>query len=473
MQLIERETSTNQPASKEPITRLFARHVATLDYEKLPAAVISKAKELIRDGLGNQLAASVIAEPARRMVELLVEWGGKPEATIVGYGAKVPLPHAVMANAMMGHGVELDDAHGRALTKAGSSMVPAAVAIGAFAHRSGKEMLAAVVAGYDIAIRLGVAINPSHRHRGYHTSGTVGTFGVASAGARLLGLDAETTASAIGLAGIQAAGIQGYLDDPCMAKPFSPGKAGFNGTLAAILASRGFTGPKTMLESNEGFLNAYADEFDEAVLIHGLGTDFKVMEVGFKPHAACRYAHGPIDCAQTIFANEGAVESEIVAVTVWMSELSIRQSGRSEVSNLNAAMGSTPFGVALAILTGRNGLADYRTGFDDRRTHELAARVKLIADPAIGHMGRAARVTVEYADGRSETVAVGGPRGEPEFPLSAEELHAKYLSMATVAIPESQALELEDTIMHLEDVADITVIPPLTVSSSLPTAERH
>lgn len=462
MQVQEKPAAAPQPSSA--ITMRLAQYVATLTYAALPAPVVAKAKYLMRDGLGNQLAASVISEPARLVIELLQEWGGKPEATVVGYGSRLPLPHAVLANAMMGHGVELDDAHGSALTKAGSSLVPTVVAVGAALNRSGQEVIAALVAGYDVAIRIGIAINPSHRHRGFHTSGTAGTFGVAAATAKLFRLDAQATASALGLAGIQAAGIQGYLDDPCMAKPFSPGKAGFNGVLAGVLASRGFTGPRTMLESDEGFLHAYTDKYDEGTMVDDLGSDFKIMEVAYKPHAACRYAHGPIDGAQAIFARRTLVADDISAITVWMSELAIRQSGRSDVPNLNAAMGSTPFGVALAVLSGRNGLADYRNGFTDASIHALAKRITLVADPEIGQTGRAARVRIELHDGTSEEVFVAGPKGEPELPLSDAELHDKFLSLAIVAIPEAQALEIERIVLDLENLNDIAVLPPLTVA---------
>ena len=348
--------------STAAVTMQLAKFVADLRFDDIPPAVLAKAKQHLLDGLGNQLAAATISEPARVVIGLIREWGGRDEATVVGYGFKAPVPHAALGNAMLGHGVELDDAHGKALTKAGSVLVPSTIAVGELNGASGQDVIAALVAGYDVAIRIGLAINPSHRKRGFHTTGTASVFGAAAATAKLCGGDAERVAWALGLAGMQAAGIQGFLDDPCMAKPFSPGKAAFNGTMAGLLAARGFTGPRTILESKEGFLRAYADEVKADELTRGLGREFKLPEVGFKPHAACRYAHGPIDAAQILRRRYALDAARIEKIVVQCSELSIRQAGRVEVPNLNSAMGSMPFGVALALLRGGNGLADYKIG---------------------------------------------------------------------------------------------------------------
>jgi 2-methylcitrate dehydratase PrpD len=428
--------------STASITRTLAAFVSSVRFADLPAAVVAKTKQHLRDGLGNQLAASRIAEPARLVHDQIEEWGGRPEATITGYGDRVPSPHAALVNAMLGHGIELDDAHGKALAKCGSVLVPATMAVGELTKASGEEMLTALVAGYDVMVRIALAVTPSHRKRGFHGTGTSGTFGAAAVGAKLLGLDEERTGWALGLAGMQAAGIQAFLDDPCLAKPFSPGKAAFNGVLAALLARKGLSGPRTVLESSEGYFRAIADEVRPGVVTDGLGEDFKVMEVGFKPHAACRYAHGPIDAAHAI--REGGVSLDDVShVTVRCSELAQRQSGRSEAPNLQAAMGSTPFSVAVALARGSNGLNDYVEAFADPRLHALARRVEMIVDkddPGMGVAGRAADVRVEVRGGRILRHRVEGPKGEPELPLSERQLEQKFYSLAEFAL-EASAVE--------------------------------
>lgn len=449
------------------LTMRFAEFTANLKYEDLPADVVHKAKLILRDGIGNQIAASAIGEPAARMVEIVREWGGAPQATVIGFGFKAPLPIAAMCNAMMGHGVELDDAHGSGLIKAGSVLVPTVNAIAEYKQCTGREVITALVAGYEIAVRVAKAINPGHRSRGYHTTGTVSCLGAAASGARLLGCNAEQIAWAIGLAGMQSAGIQAYLDDPCIAKPFSPGKSAHNGTLAAVMASRGFSGPKKVLESKEGFFNAFTDEVRISDLLDGFGKEFAVMEVGFKPHAACRYAHGPIDLAQDMYWKNGVRVGDVEKITVHMSAMAIRQASKPKVANLNAAMGSTQFGVALALETGGNGLRDYWTGYENKNVHEVASnKVELVAEEEFGLTGRQAIVEIQTKDGRILSLRSEEPRGEPTNPLTEEELERKFTGLASmVMINEAAVRAISDRIMSLDQETNAGVIPSLTIAA--------
>lgn len=448
------------------LTLRFAENAANLKYEDLPAEVVNKAKLILRDGLGNQIAASAIGEPAIRMVEMVREWGGAPQATVIGFGFKAPLPHAAMCNAMMGHGVELDDAHGSGLIKAGSVLVPTINAIAEYKQASGKEVLTALVAGYEIAVRVAKAINPGHRSRGYHTTGTVSCLGAAAAGARLLGCNAEQIAWAMGLAGMQSAGIQSYLDDPCIAKPFSPGKSAFNGTLAAVMASRGFSGPKKVLESKEGFFNAFTDSVRISDLLDGLGTEYAIMEVGFKPHAACRYAHGPIDLAQDMYWKNQIRVADVEKITVHMSTMAIRQASKPNPANLNAAMGSTQFGVALAMETGGNGLRDYWAGYQNAAVHEAAQRVSLVEEDEFGLTGRQAIVEIDTKDGRHLSLRSEEPRGEPTNPLTEEELERKFNGLAAMVIRDDKLIEsISQRVMSLENESNAAFLSSLTVAA--------
>ena len=441
------------------LTMRFAEHVARLTYEAIPAEVVAKAKLILRDGVGNELAASAISDPANKVIELVKEWGGAPQSTIIGHGTKVPTPNAALVNAMMGHGIELDDAHGSGLIKAGSVLVPGAFALAELSGASGKDVIAGVVAGYDVALRLANAINPGHRQRGYHTTGTVSAIGAAAMGAKLLGCNAEQIAWAIGLACMQSAGIQSYLDDPCMAKPFSPGKSAFNGVLAAIMASRGFSGPKKVLESREGFLNAFTDSVRLEDLKDDLGRHYAIMEVGFKPHAACRYAHGPIDLAQDAFALDGVRLDDVARVQVHMSELAIRQASKPVVTNLNAAMGSTQFSVALALVAGKNGLKEYWDGYKQDAIHAGMQKVELVKEAAYGLGGRQSQVEIALKDGRSVSRSSLEPKGEPTNPLSGDELEAKFLAMTTMVVEESHARRISDLVMALEAQPRADVVP--------------
>jgi 2-methylcitrate dehydratase PrpD len=451
------------------LTVRFAEHVASLEYENIPGDVTIKAKLILRDGIGNEMAASAISEPANKVIDLVKEWGGAPQSTIIGHGMKVPTPNAALVNAMMGHGVELDDAHGSGLIKSGSVLVPAAFALAELSGASGKDVITSVVAGYDLAIRIAKAINPGHRQRGYHTTGTVSAIGAAAMGAKLLGCNVEQIAWAIGLACMQSAGIQSYLDDPCMAKPFSPGKSAYNGVLAAIMASRGFSGPKKVLESREGFFNAFTDSVRLDDLEDNLGKHFAIMEVGFKPHAACRYAHGPIDLAQDAYRQDGVHLENVDRVTVRMSELAIRQASKPVCVNLNAAMGSTQFGVALALASGRNGLKEYWDGYKKPDVHAGMKKIELQKEPAYGPGGRQAQIDIALKDGRMVTRSSLEPKGEPTNPLSGEELEAKFYAMTTMVVDEQHARRISDLVMSLEGQPKADVVPQAAVMDNGPT----
>jgi 2-methylcitrate dehydratase PrpD len=449
------------------LTMRYAEHVASMRYEDLPEAVVTKAKLLIRDSLGNQVAASAISEPAVAMVKLIAEWGGAQQSSVICFGNKVPTPHAAMCNAMLAHGVELDDAHGRGLIKAGSVLIPSLLALGEHVGSTGRELIVAIVAGYEVAVRIAKAINPAHRQRGYHTTGTVSLFGAAAGGAKLLGCNANEIGWALGLAGMQAAGIQSYLDDPCMAKPFSPGKAAFNGTLAAIMASRKFTGPRKVLECREGFFNAFADAVRASDLLEGLGTHYAIVEVAFKPHAACRYAHGPIDLAQRVYNEDSVTLEQVEHATVYMSELSIRQSSKAKVPNLNAAMGSTQFSIALALSRGSNGLTDYWKGFEEPELHKAAAgKITLVAEPSFGIDGRQAILEVKVAGGKVIRHQQEQPKGEPTYPMSDRELEAKFYSTSGLVIAQRQAESISQTVMGLEQCSNVADLPRLTTAKA-------
>lgn len=458
--------NNRQPRSADELsglTQRIAQFAADLEFDAIPGEVIGKAKLIVRDGLANQIAASAISDSGTAIVELCRDWGGKPEATVVGYGTKLPIALAGLCNGTLGHGVELDDAHGTALLKAGSVLIPSAFAAAETHRVTGAELLTALVAGYEISVRIAKAINPGHRQRSYHTTSTVGTIGSAVITTKLLGGDADAIASAIGLAAMHAGGIQPYLDFPCMAKPLGPGRAAFNGILSGVLACRGFAGPKTALESGEGFLRAMTDSVEVDELLEGWGTQFTIMEVGFKPHAACRYAHGAIDVAQRLHREHGIGLADAEMVEVRMSQLAIRQASKPECPTLGTAMGSTEFGVALALKGGSNGLRDYWRGFEDAEVHALAGRIILVVEPAYGLGGRQVAIDLASCDGRRLQLFQEEPRGEPGNPLSASDLAEKYAATAGLVLDEARAARLAEMVMNLEREPDPGAVPQLTV----------
>ncbi len=191
------------------------------------------------------------------------------------------------------------------------------------------------------------------------------------------------------------------------------------------------------------------------------------MEVGFKPHAACRYAHGPIDLAQDMYWKEKVRVGDVQKITVHMSELAIRQASKLNVTNLNAAMGSTQFGVALALETGGNGLRDYWSGYENKNVHEVAAnKVTLVAEKEFGLTGRQAIVEIDTKDGRHLRLRSEEPRGEPTNPLSEDELERKFIGLASMVMKDEAAVRaISQRVMAMDKETNAGEISAMTVAS--------
>ena len=329
------------------LTATLARYAADLG-DGIPEPVAAKTRQLLLDCLGNQLGACGEAQP--RLLYAALDVASTPgDSTVMGCGAKTTALLAGCMNAMLAHLLDMDDAHRDSLTKTGSAITPAVMAVGEEVNANGADVLRSAVAGYEVMIRLGLAVNPGHRSRGFHSTATLGAFGAAIAAGSLLRLSAGQMADALGIAGTQSAGLAAFINNASMTKPLNVAKAVHSGILAARLAQQGYRGPPDVLEGREGFFRAYADECRQDVVLDGLGARYRLVESGFKPHAACRYAHAPIDAAVWLMGAHGFAASDIVEIGVHLSELASRQSNFYEPQTVASAQGSTPFVIAASV----------------------------------------------------------------------------------------------------------------------------
>ncbi|NMA13771.1 MAG: MmgE/PrpD family protein, partial [Clostridia bacterium] len=253
-------------------TSALASFIANLSYDSLPKDVVDAAKAAYLDWLGSALAGSD-KKPTTILTKVVKEMGGHPEATLIGDGSQTTAAHAALLNGASSHVVELDDVHKASVLHAGAVVIPAALAVCEKKGKSGKSLIAAIVAGYEVGIRVGEAVTPSH-YRKWHTTGTCGTFGAAAAAAKALDLNEEQCLSTLGSAGTQAAGLWEFIEDGAMSKHLHPGKAAFNGVLSALLAGNGYTAATRIIEGKRGFCAATAPEYDLNKITDGLGEDF-------------------------------------------------------------------------------------------------------------------------------------------------------------------------------------------------------
>ncbi|VWX61216.1 conserved hypothetical protein [Burkholderiales bacterium 8X] len=429
------------------ITEALAAFVASLRARDLPSPTRDVLAKAVVDAIGCGLYG--LTTPwGRTMREFAAEQGGPPEAGLWGASQRVSVGHSVLASGTAIHSFDFDD-HSRAKIHPGAIVVPVALALAEREGASGSVVLAAIAAGYETMNRVSQAANPGRaRMRGWHLTGTCGTFAAAATASVILGLDAKTTASALGLAGTQSAGLWAFTADGSMSKRMHPGRAAQDGVTAALLAQRGFEGPRFILEAEDGgFLFAMSDSPRPGQIVEGLGSRWHSDETCFKPHACCGSNHACVDAAIAIMQDEKLRPDDIEQVTAGIPSVVQTQTGFDYQADsvLNAQM-SLRYNIAVALFD-RQALLEQFTPerIVEPRTVEMARRVVIEIDPEIDRAYPevyGGRVTVLTRDGRSLSRRVDYSRGMPENPMAHEEVERKFMSLASVAVGRERAAEI-------------------------------
>jgi 2-methylcitrate dehydratase PrpD len=441
------------------VTARLSEYAATLHPSHIPPEALAQAKLCVLDLVGIMVRACLDAEsspPIRRAV-LRLGGDGEGPCSAVGQARGTGAPLAALLNGAYGHSLDFDDTHQLASLHPGVCVIPAALAVGELTGADGPTLLAAIVAGYDVTCRLGLAVDPeSHYARGFHPTATCGVFGAAAAAGRLLGLDAARMAAALGLAGSLAAGSLQYLENGSWNKRLQPGFAAAGGIQSAILAEEGVVGAAQAVEGRLGFLHAYTDAPHPERALEGLGTRFEVTRTALKPYPCCRYAHSAIDGIRGLFAGDIAPE-DVERLEVGLNESGMRLIGAPEERKRNPAnvvdgQFSLHFVGAVAALHGRMGWDDYRY-LGDPRVRAFSERIRAIPDPGVRGVG--CTITARLRDGRVVRRAIATPKGEPELPLSPDEVRAKFMDLAGVW---PGAAETAARILDLESLPDVRIL---------------
>lgn len=442
------------------ISQALTRYVVGLQYKDLPPEVVQAAKDAFLDWLGSA-AAGADKLPGQILLELVEEMGGNPEATLISTGEKTSGILAALVNGAMSHTVELDDVHKASILHAGAVVIPAALAAAEKAGADGRKLIEGIVAGYEVAIRIGEAVTPAHYYY-WHTTATVGTFGAAAAAGKILGLNEDQLIHALGTAGTQAAGLWEFLADAAMSKHLHPGKAGLNGLLAAQLALKGFTGASQILEGEKGFVKATAAEYDLNKITDGLGSGYKILENCVKVHASCRHTHHAIDVALEIVKAHDVNPGEVAKIVIKTYPIAIDITGNFHPDSLYAAKFSLPFCVALAVKERKAGLNDFHLGnLADPVIQTLMTKVELLEDPALTALYPEkwpAEVVITLGDGRTVSGRTEYPQGDPENPVTPEQLLAKFRALAGNLFKTQAVEDLILSIMELEKMTNLSAL---------------
>lgn len=444
-----------------PVTRdlvFFCHHVFTPG--GLKDETFDRTKYLLLDYLGVAIAGS-LSESSLPVQRMLYHSACLGPCRVIGTASKTSPEFAALANGTSAHSVELDDTHQAGSFHPGVVMFSTAIALSELHPETGpKEFICAVAAGYEVAARLAMALQPKrHYELGFHPTSTCGVFGAAVTAAKLLRLSEKQMLSAVGIAGSMAAGSLEFLAEGAWTKRLHPGLAAQNGILAAKLAAEGFKGPRTIFEGRDGFLSAYSREPIPELATRDLGKSFEILRTSVKPHACCRYMQAPIDGLIEL-----AKEHDIRPEQIERVEVAVLEAGWPLVceplerkyapANLVDAQFSMPFGAAIALTYRTAGLDQFsEENIHSPQIASVMKKIVLIKDRRIEEkfpVEWPALVRVHLTDGKQLEKFVRHPKGDPENPLSWQELSAKFESLAARVLPKGQCNQIVRSVREMD-----------------------
>lgn len=438
-------------------TATLAAYVAKLNYQDIPAEVLNRAKVLTLDFLGSAIRAQSEAESTPALLKMLeaLSLDTKGCSTVFG-DAKTWTPAvAALLNGALGHSLDFDDTHADSSLHPSAPVVPAAFAVGEMVGASGRDVLTAIVAGYEVCCRLGNALDPtSHYARGFHPTATAGTYGSAAAAAKLFGLSEPQIVAAFGVAGSQAAGSLQFLINGAWNKRYQVGAAAMNGVIAATLARNDFVGATESVEGKHGLLAGYTDDPHPDKAVAGLGQTYETMKIGVKPYPSCRYTHAAIDALIAMRREHNLTPDQVKRVEIGLHRNGITLTGdaatKRHPTSIVGGQFSMFFTGALALDQGSFGWDDYgRLG--DAAIDALADKFDVVQDDRL-EIGRThpfgARVSIITADGVHERL-YADPSGEPNSFPDAQAMQQKFLTLARPVL-KARADKFADAILSLE-----------------------
>src|SRR5947209_12232538 len=437
------------------LTKTLAGQASAVTYDALPDAVRALARQCVLDYYGVALAGA--DDPlAAILLDELTEAGGVAQASVIGHKVRLPALSAALVNGAIGHALDYDDVNLAMPGHPSVAILPGLIALAEIRRSSGREVIAAFVAGYEIACRIGTALRPGHYDRGFHATGTVGCFGAAAACAHLLGLDADATAQALGIAGTQAAGLKSQFGTRC--KPFPAGKASQSGLLAARLAARAFSSRPDLVECEQGFALTHGPDFNPEAALAAPPNGFHIFANLFKYHAACYLTHGPIECARSLREQHGIEASQVARMTLSLDRSCDRVCNIPVPTDGLEAKFSLRQNVAMALSgvdTASLGAYSAATATDPAL---VRLREKLVLDFHDNWPQAAAELEVTLTDGR--VLRASHDAGIPSADIAAqgERLAAKFEALAEPRLGAARARELRETILGLDALADVSTL---------------
>ena len=445
------------------VTTQLSEFCASITLASLPPEVVTRARFLLLDLVGNIVRARHDAESTHAFLATVRAMGlANGNAGVFGDAARYSPTGAAFLNGALAHSLDFDDTHAAGSLHPGAPVIPAALAAGEMVGASGADVLAAIIAGYEVTCRVALALPAGeHYDRGFHPTATCGAFGAAAAAARVFGLDAEGVAGAMGTVLSQCAGSLQFLANGAWTKRSQVGWAATNGLMAATLVREGFKGASEALEGKHGFMRAYAPNPKPERAVQDLGVVFELMNTAVKPYPSCRYGHAGIDAALALRAANDLKPADITAIRLGLPKsgmLLIGAPPEKKANPLNVVDGqfSGPFVVAAALATGAMGWDSYKL-LNDPTIRALLPKVVCEFDQAMEDefpTNMSAKLTIQ-AGNRTFEHAVIVPKGEPSNFLTEVELKAKFFGLTTTVLGGDRALALAEAVLAIDMAADV------------------
>lgn len=444
------------------LTEQLATSVSRVQFDELPAAVVQRAKNSILDTIGVALAGA--AEPGARMLAgYVAQNGGKPACSLWGHRAKSSARNAALANGMSAHMLGYSDLSVTPVVHPSISVLPAVLSLAEAHAMSGEDVIAAYVIGVEVACKLGEVVGSQFNIKGWHPCSVLGAFGATAGAARTLGLDPAKTANALGLAGMQTAGIKAGMGT--MAKAYGAGRAAENGVVGAELANAGFTGPTAVLEGVDGFLQTFGDGASAERMMEGFGKPYHFVRPGIalKPYPSCTCSHTSIKSVLTLREQHGIEPDAVREIECSVSPAVANYLKFPRPRDALQAKYSLQFCVAAALI---DGIVDIDTFVDERvrdpQVVALMERTRMVISPELAALGFnpqeapfGSRVTIRLRDGRELHHRQDKGPWEPDTAPSWDELLSKYRSCAGRVLEGRSVDETVAVIARLEERRDV------------------
>ena len=435
------------------LTRALSEQARGLRYADLPDEIRALARQCVLDTIACTLAGA--SEPLTTiLLAEMAEQGGRAEAGVIGHAARLPAASAALVNGAAGHALDFDDVNMAMPGHPSVAILPALLALAEARGASGAAVIAAFVAGYELQCRVGTTISPGHYDvLGFHSTATVGSFGAAASCAHLLGLDADQSATALGIAGTQAAGLKSMFGTMC--KPLHAGKAAYHGLLAAKLAARGFTSRTDVLECAQGFARTHSPDFNPERALAAPPGGFHIRNNLFKYHAACYLTHAPIETARKLRAQHGVTPDKVARIHLQLDEACDR------VCNIPAPRTGLEAKFSLRLTTAM-ALAGVDTGGLTNYSEATAADPTLIAlrdkvefdfRPNTGHTKAA--LTLELTDGTRLTAQHDSGVPAADVGEQGRRLEAKFTALVEPILGRGRTGDLLGEINRLDALKDL------------------